>query len=347
MSLRSAKRWVAIGVLSLAATGLGACGNDDADPEAATTTTKAEGPKGTASVSIEMRDYSYAVSGPLTASDHATLEVRNTGTEFHMIAFGRMKEGKKISDVIEALQSEGPPGGEGEGGEGEGTTTTAAAPSTTAAGAGGQDEGGNPMADVFATEEGEGSTLLSPGASQKLTLPTLKEAGEYALICFLPTEGEGAPHFTKGMVGQLTVTDDGDTATEPTPTAEYAITKGKLSGPTALKAGKNVIKADPEDGPHDFVVARMKPGKTFKDLDTYITDIFESEKPPAKGAAANSPGTILAGAFESGEDPVVIELDLEPGTYLIACVKVDNDDDEDDKNDFDHFVKEQLTVKVT
>lgn len=45
---------------------------------------------------------------------------------------------------------------------------------------------------------------MSPGESVELTVPNL-QPGTYALVCFIPGEGEGTPHFAQGMVGQLDV----------------------------------------------------------------------------------------------------------------------------------------------
>lgn len=48
-----------------------------------------------------------------------------------------------------------------------------------------------------------GTSFLSSGESNVLTVDF--EAGEYALLCFVPDAGDGKPHVAHGMVRQLTV----------------------------------------------------------------------------------------------------------------------------------------------
>lgn len=48
-----------------------------------------------------------------------------------------------------------------------------------------------------------GTSLLSTGESNQITADF--EPGEYALLCFVPDAGDGAPHVAHGMVRQLTV----------------------------------------------------------------------------------------------------------------------------------------------
>lgn len=48
-----------------------------------------------------------------------------------------------------------------------------------------------------------GTSLLSSGQSNQLTLDL--QAGEYALLCFVPDAKDGKPHVAHGMVRQITV----------------------------------------------------------------------------------------------------------------------------------------------
>jgi uncharacterized cupredoxin-like copper-binding protein len=48
-----------------------------------------------------------------------------------------------------------------------------------------------------------GTSFLSAGESNQVTADF--EAGEYALLCFVPDAKDGKPHVAHGMVRQITV----------------------------------------------------------------------------------------------------------------------------------------------
>lgn len=336
--MRTARRWLV--VVAAAGLALAGCG-DDADQETSATTVSGDAsPKGAASITIGMQDYAYAVSGNLTASDAASIEWKNTGTEFHMAAGGKLKDGKTLADVTAALA---PP--EDDAAKGADADASAEPTASTAAGEEGPED---PFDALFEKDSFFPGTLLSPGQSEKITA-AMTDAGDYAMICFLSVEGEGAPHFTKGMVGGFTLTTEGDKAAAPAPTAEYTFSDGKVSGPATLKAGKQVLQLTVERG-HEPSVARLKPGKTNKDLDEFFVKHFEGDAPPPKGLAAMAPGTVVAfySQEHEGDEPLVllIEVDLQPGDHAFGCVATDGDDDEDPANDVNHGDKELLVVKV-
>jgi len=337
--MRASKRNRA-GIVALSAVlamGLAACGDDDDEPAApAETTTPA--PQGSATVTIDMVDYGYQVSGPLIAG--GTLKFANKGNEFHMVGMGRLKAGKTMADLQKAL-SEAPPGGEGgppttAGGapttsSRAATTTTSrgsstsSGPSTTAAGgaAGGEEEQ-DPTAEIL-DEIGLPGNFMGPGESAEVTVPDL-QPGTYALVCFVPTEGEGAPHFIHGMIGQLEVVA-GQAPPPPTADATYKLAPGKaVEGPTTLTAGRHTIRFEAAPGSEQLEpgVARLNPGATFGQLDAALTELFESEEPPAKGVARTLPGQIIFGGFDlEGVTSFFLTLDLKPGNHIIVAEDTD------------------------
>ena len=106
----------------LAVSGLAACnrGREATVPRASTTTTRpsAEAP------TIVASDYSFSVSGPLTA-DRTTIAMRNEGNELHEWHFARLRPGVDINEAAAAVQASL------EGGAGGTTTTTAAGGATS------------------------------------------------------------------------------------------------------------------------------------------------------------------------------------------------------------------------
>ena len=329
--------WRAVLVGALVAGALGACGDDD---DTATTDTTAAETGGDAenTLDIEMVDYGYEVDGELRTG-LATITSTNTGNEWHMAAFGKLKPGVTVEDVTTALQSAGPP----EGGE---ATLRAAAQAEGGEPAQGQ-EGGesaqgeeDPLAEFFEEEEGTPGHILQPGQTQTLTVDTL-DAGNYVMMCFIPTEGEGTPHFAKGMVAGFEVAEEAAEAAEPE--AEATITlddDAEPEGvPTELDAGEHTFKVTASGtAGKDFAVGQLDEGKEFDAFDTYFEEIFEQEGGPPKGAADQAPGKVLASTFEIRPGETIwVTVDVPAGeTYFVATTNTEEGSEEEA---VDKFVK--------
>jgi hypothetical protein len=334
-----------IALAVLMTVGLTACGDDDEDTEAGQTTeTTAPAPRGSDTVTIEMTDYAYTVSGPLNAG--GTLRISNTGKEFHMIAMGRFKPGKTMQDLQTALQqmaSEGGPGGGGGGGETTtttasgattttargGTTTTARGGTTTTAAGGGEAGGGqqDPTAEIL-DQIGLPGTVMSPAESAEVTVPNLTP-GTYALLCFIPTEAEGPPHIAKGMVGELEVVA-GPTPPQPTADATYRVSAGQpIQGPATLTPGRHTLRFEAAPGAEQLepIVARLNSGTTFAQLESAFERLFEGENPPPRGAATQAPGQVVFGGFDLQDvTSFYLTVDLKAGNYVIAAPDTDPED---------------------
>lgn len=290
---------IGLGVMGLVLAG---CGDDD-DTESSTPTTAettdASGAQD--SVSVTMSDYAYAVSGQLKAG--GTLQLRNAGKEIHMVAVGKFKEGKTLDD-LKAAFAQPPAEGEGEG-EGE--------------------EESDPTAEIVDEVALPVGAFMFPGQSAGITVPEFG-AGKYALICYLPVEGTEDPHFSKGMVSELTV--EGAKAAEPTADATYSLEAGKaITGPATLTAGRHVLKLTAAAGSEDLEPALLKPdaGKTVADIDKAF-DAFDESGLPV-GAADLVPGDVIAGVFDLGPvKTMYLTVDLTPGTYVLIAQDSDAED---------------------
>ncbi len=320
---------VATGVL-----GLAACGDDD---EAADTTTSTARAQGSGTVTVNMTDYAFSVSGPLTAG--GTMRLANQGREFHVAAMGKLKPGRTLADIERALREAGPPGGGG----GETTTSVGAATTTgrgsatattgrggtttTATGGGGEGGGGedeNPLAE-FADFIGPPGGFMSPGESADITVPNLG-AGTYAFVCFIPSEGDGVPHFAKGMIGQMEVIE-GTPPPAPAADATYRVAPGRaIEGPATLSAGRHTLRIDAAAGSDQLEpgLARLNPGTTFTQLDTALSGLFEGEQPPEPGAAARVPGQVVFAAIDLGSTTTFyLTTDLRAGNYALVAEDTD------------------------
>lgn len=287
-------------VALLALSGAG-CSDDGDDAGGATGTTSTAGADAGAGaaergpgnkVSIEMRDYAFDVSGSVEAGS-VTLAVKNSGKELHMAAFTRMKAGKTLADVQAAAESE--------------------------------DEAA--FGDVFEPDPDTPGTFLSPGQSEELTIPSLR-AGTYAILCFLPTAGEGVPHLSKGMLNTLKVAE-GDARVEVEADATYDIDDGHIDGRTTLRPGRTTLRMTSAGaGPHELLVVRKKDvSSTFQQIDDAFDSLFESETPPPVGYADGLPAVIAASSFDVPPgSSVSVTVDLAPDQYFIGCAREPDDD---------------------
>ena len=323
--MRSLRRPAAVFIAIALTGGLAACGDDDDEATTATTTATTAVASGADAIDITMNEYSYVVGGDLKPG--GTIRLSNAGKEFHMMGLAKLKEGKTIADVTDLLAqfAEGPPGGEEEGP----TTTAGAGGATTTAAGGAEEEEEDPFLEIT-DEVGAPGAFMGPGQKADITVPSLGE-GTYAMICFIPVEGdaEETPHFAKGMVGQLTVA--GDKAAEPTADATFKVELGKpVTGPATLTAGRHVLKFE-KVGDSDEAepgLAKLDPGATPADINRAF-EAFEQEESfilPVN-AAATLPGELIVGAFDFYDaDAIYLGVDLTAGTYGIDAHDSDLED---------------------
>ena len=335
-------RTAVVMLAALMAMGAAACGDDDGDEDATPTTTPATvAPvQGAPLVTIDMVDHAFQVSGPLTAG--GTLRISNRGAEFHMLGLGRFKPGKTLTDLQQVLaEAAGPPGGAATTttpARGATTTTVAGSTTTTVRGAttttaraggttsttalaGEQEQ--DPTAEIL-DEVGLPGAFMGPNQSVEVTVPSL-QPGTYALLCFVPTEGEGTPHFAKGMVAQLEVVP-GAAPPPPTADATYRVAPGRaVEGPTTLTAGRHTLQFEAAPGSEQLEpsIAKLNAGTTFARLNTALESLFEDET-PAKGAASRVPGQVVFGGFDLlNVTTFYLTTEFSAGNYVIVASDTD------------------------
>ncbi len=173
---------------------------------------------------------------------------------------------------------------------------------------------------VAANRRAAPAPIMGPGQAVELTVPAFGP-GNSALICFIPTEGEGTPHFAKGMVNELKVVE-GD-APERSADATYRLATGRApEGRTTLTAGRRTLKfeAAPDREQLEPGLGKPAPGKTYADLNDALSKLFEGEGPPPTHAAAQVPGDLPFAGFDLREvDTFYLALDFTPGTYLLVA----------------------------
>jgi len=246
-------------------------------------------------------EYSYEIDGDVDAGT-VTFDVDNVGDEFHMVGVCKLKSGKTVGDLQTAAQSE--------------------------------DE--SAFAEICFEESpidglGGGST---PGSRYQVTATGI-EAGKYAAICFLPDK-DGKPHFLRGMIKGFEV-GEGEEDAEIEGDVTYTATKDKLSGPKELDAGETTFKYVPGGGFDEFLILKLKDGKTADDVDAF----FDAMDEGAFYTDAESPVDYLYFAFNDSE-PRSFTVDLTPGKWAISGTNSDSDEESPDPDEDPHVI--QFTV---
>jgi hypothetical protein len=122
---------------------------------------------------VTAAEYSFSSDG--LPSGENTIELDNSGAQWHHFIASELKEGATIEQAKTYLQSEG--------------------------------QGGGPSPFTNDLDAGNAieSTVLEGGTSQQLEVNL--QPGRYAFFCFIGDKQGGPPHVVKGMVSEVTVED--------------------------------------------------------------------------------------------------------------------------------------------
>lgn len=222
-------------------------------------------------IKVDAADYSYTTPETVNAG-WVRVTLTNSGAEPHHVQFLRLNDGVTAQQFEDALkQAEGPA--------------------------------------LAMTKQVGGVGAIHPGgsASAVINLP----AGEYIILCFIPSPGDHMAHHTRGMIKSLTVQPaSGPSASEPKADMTVHLKDFMFEMPDSLTAGPLIIQVI-NDGPeaHEFNILRLADGKTTNDVMQFL------------GGAGGPPPFAPVGGM-NGLDTGVIgyaELNLAPGTYVAIC----------------------------
>jgi len=237
-------------------------------------------------VTVHAKDFSFDAPKTITAG-MTSFKLVNDGKMLHHLQIMKLEHGKTFADLQAAMKD------------------PAAAPPTWLVSVGG------PNAAV-------------PGNTIEATLNL--EAGNYVIACFIPSPGDPAPHFTKGMIQPLTVAAasgvaqaGAEMADAPTPTVHLVLKDYGFAFSKPLHAGKNVIHVMNE-GPqeHEAVFVKLAPGKHIADVNAWVTK--EGMKGPPPGTPIDGMASLAKG--RTG----IFTANLTPGTYGLICFAPDTKD---------------------
>jgi hypothetical protein len=222
-------------------------------------------------IKVNAADYSYTAPETISAGWVRVL-LSNSGTEPHHVQFLRLNNGVTVEQFEQALkQAEGPA--------------------------------------LAMTKQVGGVGAIHPGgtASAIVNLP----AGEYVILCLIPSASDHVAHHAKGMIKSLKVEAGENAATEPTASLDVRLQDYSFNMPESLPAGATTIKVT-NDGPepHEFNILRLEKGKTAADVLAFLS-----------GAAGGPPPFAPVGGMNGLDVGVTgyAELNLEPGKYVAIC----------------------------
>jgi hypothetical protein len=292
MISRQASRLIG-SVLSLCS--LVACAKTEKAPAADSTPVAAAPAAATATpvVTIVASDYAYDAPDTIAAG-MVSLKLVNKGRELHHVQVVRLTGGKTFADFAAALKALKP------------TDPPPAWAETVA-----------------------GPNAPAPGGEQVLTEDLA--AGNYALICFIPSP-DHVPHFAKGMLRGLIVRPS--TATAVAPTADVKVTMSDYAWDVtpSITAGKHIIQLENTAvQPHEMFIVRLEKGKTPLEVAKW-----------AEAPTGPPPGVPMGGASGLSKGAVAyIPVDLAPGEYAFICFLPDM---KDGKAHYVHGMLKAFTV---
>lgn len=269
-----------------------ACTIDDADDRRGTREAFAQTPA-PAPTLVSITSSDFAFAAPATVpAGLTTVRLVNEGKEMHHAQLVRLDDGHTVEELMAAAGQHGP-------------------------------------LPAWARFVG-GPNVPGPGGYSEATMEL--EAGNYALLCFIPSP-DGVPHLMKGMVKPLTVVPAQSGAVAPQADVRMTLRDYAYEITPELTAGRHVLRVEnAAEQPHEVIIMRLAPGKTLHDVLGWLERM--DGPPPAMPVSGTS--LLSTGAVNH------VTADFEPGEYVLLCMVPDA---KDGKPHVAHGMARQLTVR--
>lgn len=246
---------------------------------------------------IEFRAKDFAYVGPKTIkSGPTTFRLVNDGKELHHLSILKLAKGKTIEDFSASMKKPGPP-------------------------------------PAWVTDVGGPNPAAPAGGVAEATISL--DAGDYVMICFIPSPGERTPHAMKGMVAPLTVLSAPSGNAMPKADVTMRLNDYTFTMSKPLTAGThNIQVVNDAKQSHEVVFVRLKADQRIADVHKYV-EIDVMKGPPTfetvGGVAALARGRTAT-----------IPVKLTPGRYGMICFVPDA---KDGKGHSHHGMMKEFTVK--
>lgn len=155
-----------------------------------------------------------------------------------------------------------------------------------------------------------GPTGVMPGDEGSTTAEMAP--GQYVFLCFVRSP-DGVPHFAKGMIAPIEVTEPATAGELPAGDAELALQDFAFVGLDTLTAGPHTVTVV-NNGPqaHEATIVELAEGVTVQDL----IPMFSSTEPPTGAPPFVSVGGVAG--IAPGQT-ITMDVDLEAGNYAFLC----------------------------
>ncbi len=245
------------------------------------TTTTAAGEGSTADVTeldVVATDYAYDLGGPPPTLEPGLVRVTidNQGAEEHQATLVRLNDGVTLDQF--AAEATGDP--------------TGAAALALVSGYG-------------------GPNAAAPGGA--VTSTQSVDAGNYLMICFIPSPTDGVPHAAKGMVLPFTVEGGDGPAALPAGdlAGEIGLAEFAFTVPSDFDGQGTYAVANDGEQAHEVAIYALADGATVGDA---VDALVEATGPPPITPVAGISALAGLRAVDA-----YIELDLPPGEYAFLC----------------------------
>lgn len=239
----------------------------------------------------------FAFTGPAQIpAGLTTLRLVNDGAEPHHMQVVKLESGKTVEDLLTAVATPGPP-------------------------------------PDWVSFRG-GPNGIDPGGVANST--QFLEAGQYALLCIIPSFYDGVLHVAKGMHATLeVVATDAPAAAEPTADLVMELIDYGFQLSTDITAGTKTIRVVNNGSQwHEVVIARLAEGKTVADFGAWAGSGFQGEPP------ASFIGGVVA--LDAGAHSY-FTADFSEGDYLLLCFLPDA---KDGKEHIEHGMMKVIHVRA-
>jgi hypothetical protein len=161
-----------------------------------------------------------------------------------------------------------------------------------------------------------GPQASSSGVDTKVVLDL--PAGQYAMLCFIPSFDDRIAHYAKGMIRPLVVLPSGAAGgREPEADGRIVLTDYSFGVSPTIRAGRHTLRVENAAAQaHEVVIERLMPGKTMEDLRAWAKRL---EGPPP--VEPNGGTTVIAPGGVNLMTATFI-----PGEYVMVCFASDASD---------------------
>ena len=241
-------------------------------------------------VALTATEYAFQAPDTIPAG-WTTFRLTNQGTEIHYGHIVRLDPGRTVQEMVDAYA--------------EAIRTSGPRP-------------------AWVTRFG-GPGGAAPGGSSTVT--EFLEPGSYVWICPIE-DSAGNPHFGKGEFRPFVVraTDPVEASRAPAPEADVVIRLMDYSFVVdpALRPGRHIVRVmNAGAQPHDLVLMKLAPGRTLKDIQTWLNPerARRADQAGAPPPSFESLGTGAGGiaAIRPGME-AFFEADFTPGEYVMLCM---------------------------